>query len=97
MPYRQHQHNNRVKKNESFNYVENSIMVYTTPATLHLHYDVEKPGYQGYDRRHYPEKYRLTLSDPVYKPRGRAHVPSPPLEEVQWRPHGQHIEPIYSK
>jgi hypothetical protein len=51
----------------------------------------------GYERRHYPEKHRFTLSESVYKPRGRAHIPSPPLEEVQWRPHGPHIDPIYSK
>lgn len=51
----------------------------------------------GYDRRHFPEKHRLTLSETVYRPRGRAHVPSPPLQDEQWRPHGRHIEPRYSK
>ena len=51
----------------------------------------------GYDRRHYPEKHRFTLSDSVYKPRGRAHVPSPPLEEQRWRPHGRYMDPHYSK
>jgi len=40
--------NNRRKKNESFDYSENKIMVYSNPITLHLHYDLEKPGYQGY-------------------------------------------------
>jgi hypothetical protein len=53
--------------------------------------------YSGYDRRHYPEKHRLTLSETVYKPRGRAHIPSPHLEDEQWRPHGRYIEPVYSK
>ncbi|CAF3354989.1 unnamed protein product [Rotaria socialis] len=71
-------------------------MAYANPATLHLHYDIEKPGYHVYDRRHYPEKHRFTLTEPVYKPRGRAHIPSPPLEDEHWRPHGQHIEPAYS-
>jgi len=50
-----------------------------------------------FERRHYPEKHSLTLSQSIYKPRGRAHVPSPALDDVHWRPHGQHIEPIYSK
>ncbi|CAF1165648.1 unnamed protein product [Rotaria magnacalcarata] len=71
-------------------------MAYANPATLHLHYDIEKPGYHVYDRRHYPEKHSFTLTEPVYKPRGRAHIPSPPLEDERWRPHGQHIEPVYS-
>ncbi|CAF0969541.1 unnamed protein product [Rotaria sp. Silwood1] len=71
-------------------------MVYSNSATLHLYYDLEKSGYHGYDRRHYPGKHRLTLSESLYKPRGRAHIPSPPLEDEQWRPHGHHIEPIYS-
>ncbi len=27
--------------------IENNIMVHTTSTTLHLHYDLEKPGYRG--------------------------------------------------
>ncbi len=27
--------------------VENKTMVHTTATTLHLHYDLEKPGYRG--------------------------------------------------
>ncbi|CAF0831258.1 unnamed protein product [Adineta steineri] len=68
----------------------------TNSATLHLHYDIEKPGYHGLDRRHYPEKHRFSFSESVYKPRGRAHIPSPPLEDEKWRPHGRNIRPHYS-
>ncbi|CAF0746982.1 unnamed protein product [Adineta ricciae] len=71
-------------------------MVHLNAATLHLHYDIEKPGYHGLDRRHYPEKHRFAFSESVFKPRGRAHVPPPPLEDVKWRPHGKFIEPEYS-
>jgi hypothetical protein len=39
--------NNQRKKNESFDCIKNQIMVYKNLATLHLHYDLEKPGYQG--------------------------------------------------
>jgi len=31
----------------SITIIENKIMVHTTATTLHLHYDLEKPGYQG--------------------------------------------------
>jgi hypothetical protein len=48
VPYRQQQQQQKQRENESFSYVENSIMVYTTSATLHHHYELEKPGYQGY-------------------------------------------------
>ena len=51
----------------------------------------------GFDRRHFPARNRLALSESVYKPRGRAHIPSPPLQDEQWRPHGRHIAPAYSK
>lgn len=45
----------KIEKNESYvniifiniTIIENIIMVHTTATTLHLHYDIEKPGYQG--------------------------------------------------
>ncbi|CAF0874944.1 unnamed protein product [Didymodactylos carnosus] len=66
----------------------------TKQATLHLNYEIQKPGYRGYDRRHFPE--HLTTSVSVYKPRGRQRINSPELEDVKWIPHGRHIEPKYS-
>ena len=39
--------NNQKEKNESFDDIENQIMVYNDLNTLHLHYELEKPGYQG--------------------------------------------------
>ncbi|CAF0729640.1 unnamed protein product [Rotaria sordida] len=72
-------------------------MVHTTATTLHLHYDLEKPGYQGYDRRHYPEKHRFNFSECIFKPRGRLYISSPTSNiDEQWRPHGRHIEPMYT-
>jgi hypothetical protein len=35
------------KKTESFGHIKNNIMLYANPTTLHVHYDLEKPGYHG--------------------------------------------------
>ncbi len=57
----------------------------------------------GYDRRHYPAKHRFAFSECIFKPIDRDHIspPSPPSlppnADEQWRPHGRHIEPMYTK
>jgi hypothetical protein len=90
-------------------------MVHTTATTLHLYYDLEKPGYRGilltskfllkiifvlgYDRRHYRENHRFAFSECIFKPTDHDSVPSSPSSNIdeQWRPHGRHIEPMYTK
>ncbi|CAF3002659.1 unnamed protein product [Rotaria socialis] len=72
-------------------------MVHVTATTLHLHYDLEKPGYHGYDRRHFPEKHRYAFSECSAKPRGRLYISSPRSNpDDEWRPHGRHVEPMYT-
>ncbi|UJR35987.1 hypothetical protein I4U23_028727 [Adineta vaga] len=74
-------------------------MVHTNAVTLHLHYDLEKGGYRGYDRRHFPEKHRTTLNDSNVKSRRRLQISSAPASrniDEPWRPHGRHIEPTYT-
>ncbi|CAF0825624.1 unnamed protein product [Adineta steineri] len=73
-------------------------MVQRNIKTFHLHYDLEKGGYRGYDRRHYPEKNRFAFSDSESNPRSRMHISSAPSRNMdeQWRPHGRHIEPKYT-
>ncbi len=59
----------------------------------------------GYDRRHYPEKNRFAFSECIFKPIDHDHLSSPPSSppslppnaDEQWRPHGRHIEPMYTK
>ncbi|CAF0831683.1 unnamed protein product [Adineta ricciae] len=74
-------------------------MVHVNAKTLHLHYELEKSGYRSFDRRHFPEKQRATINDANARSRRHAQICSAPVSrniDEQWRPHGRHIEPVYT-
>ena len=51
----------------------------------------------GYDRRHFYEHPHSSLGEYVVKPRSRTYASSSANLDEDWRPHGRHIEPKYSK